>query len=204
MGKGKWITLTQTEAETAVAWYQKTMRLRDWIIRVEIRDGPPAWWRDVDIDTPAACQTCCQRQSADIWVSNLRCQESEDGPVDPLATLFHECEHVRAKRDGTEDYGPDPVPLRKEFANTCIGRALARLYRLEIRERSVRGRVTYRRVADGRLFTTLGWLGEVPPPMSQDAIVLCGHDPPAEFLIVDVVELESRDAWQRQADGQGQ
>jgi len=122
--------LAQIEAENAVAWYQHLMRLEDWIIRVEVHDGPPAWWEDADALIRGATERMCQDQGARIWVSNLRCSEGPDAPYDPLTTLFHECEHVRGSRDGTEP-ADENVPYAKEFANTCVGRALARLYRWE-------------------------------------------------------------------------
>jgi len=123
--------LTKKVAKRAIRWYQKRMRMLDWRISIEIHDDPPAWWENVDSQTYAAVKTLPQDQEARIWVSNARCLAKG---VHTMAALFHECEHVRGARDGTEDHSADySTPLRKEFANNCVGAVLAALYRKEKR-----------------------------------------------------------------------
>ena len=123
--------LTKKVAKRAIRWYRKRMRLRDWGIAVEVHDDPPKWWENIDSYTYAAVKTAVQDHGARIWVSNARCLAKR---VCPLVALFHECEHVRGARDGTEDHSVDcATPLHKEFSNNCVGAVLAALYRKEKR-----------------------------------------------------------------------
>ena len=129
--------LTYPVARAAIRWYQGVLHMRDWRITVEIHDGCPGW-RTIEPGSPVcgSIQILPRHQAARIWVSNQRCATTalhcdwaSAIPADPLAVLFHECEHVRATRDRTALPG-DTMTDAQEFSYTCVGTMLAQYYRL--------------------------------------------------------------------------
>lgn len=122
-------TLSEAVAAYAVSWYQKQMYLQDWAVWVCINPTPPGWAGE---DTGHCGGSDLQPgyKKARIWVSEER---SVGTGFDPLATLFHELNHVLFRdalmeRDGD---GGD-----RELCESPVDRlavVLARAYRAGVR-----------------------------------------------------------------------
>ena len=90
--------LTLPVARKAVRWFQRTMGIQDWAVKLVVTDEPPADLAKVAEDgVLGLCSRWVPAKTATVWVSNTRCEA--DGEC-PLETLFHEMMHIVAVDTG--------------------------------------------------------------------------------------------------------
>lgn len=129
MTKSKFRRLTGAQARRAWQWFAKHFGLSDWTITLQISDQPPRW-AVTPSDEPGVCVSCRCYETAEIWVSNSRCEQFGDGKgLDPLQCLFHEFCHVLACKAGIDNDGDQP----REFVWNRLEIVLAGAYRAKVK-----------------------------------------------------------------------
>ncbi len=119
------LTLTQKQAEKAMAWFLVHMGMEDWMVGLQVGGLRPDWVEDEPENLYG--QTCRRRtlKRSEIWVNPATHKAGED----PLGTLFHEGLHLVASDIG---YDGDTTPAA-EFTWNKLGDLLAKAYRKGVR-----------------------------------------------------------------------
>ena len=84
--------LTKNQAEKAVAWFRKAMKLQDWEFTTWLDALPPDWVLPEEADAYGRSSWLIQKKTAKIWVNPQKNPDADEG----LASLFHEILHVWA------------------------------------------------------------------------------------------------------------
>jgi len=98
--------LTLAQAERAVHWFVAIRELQDWRFTISVSADPPVWVDDEGPRLEGQAFADRNRKTMQIWVN---APGIEACGRDPLATLFHECEHAAfadAGIRGDEEDGP--------------------------------------------------------------------------------------------------
>ena len=115
--------LSAKDARKAVRWFQKSLGIADWEIKLSISDDPPGWaLGDADDNTMGLCAVSPTYKSAKIWVSEGRAIKND---TTALKTLYHECLHVVAADTGIEE---GQSTSGQEFTWNMLGNLLADYY----------------------------------------------------------------------------
>lgn len=118
-------TLTQRQAERAMAWFLKQMGLADWKVTVTVGKLRPDWVIDLPAAQYGTVQPFRPEKTATIWI-NLALHINGS---DPIGTLFHEGMHIIMS---DIDFKGDELGSA-EYQWNKLGDLLAKAYRKGVR-----------------------------------------------------------------------
>ena len=98
--------LTGKQAFRAIEWFKAVRELQDWQVSIWLDANPPSWVEGDSRDLDGQVAIDRNRKQARIWV-DVPCHKRDER--DPLATLFHECEHIAFADAGINDRKDGPA-----------------------------------------------------------------------------------------------